>query len=94
MDLWIRSQDRDYLEKVEKIYVWGNSPDGYVIESKGELGTYKSKERALEVLDEIQIRIINNEILKTMILKLNNVKGEEEKIGKLFKEMVYEMPKE
>lgn len=53
MELWIRSQDKEYLEKVEKIYMWGNAPDGYVIESKGELGTYKTKERALEVLDEI-----------------------------------------
>lgn len=55
MELWVRSQDRDYLEKVEKIYFWKNSFGQYQIESNGsELGTYKTKERALEVLDEIE----------------------------------------
>ena len=39
-------------------------------------------------------QITQNECLKAMIPKLTNIKGEEEKIGKLFKEMVYEMPKE
>ena len=29
-----------------------------------------------------------------MMPKLSNIKGEEEKYGELFKEMVYEMPKE
>ena len=58
------------------------------------LGTYKTKQRALEVLDEIQTKITQNECLKTMMTKLNSIKGEEEKIGKLFKETIYEMPKE
>ena len=58
MDLWIRSQDRDYLEKVEKIYLWENSFGDYQIDGKSELGTYKTKERALEVLDEIQTQLV------------------------------------
>lgn len=100
MDLWIRSQDRTRLIKINNLeyveYQDVHSINGYYTNEVDncDLGIYSSKERALEVLDEIQIRIINNEILKIMILKLNNVKGEEEKIGKLFKEMVYEMPKE
>ena len=100
MELWIRSQDKTRLVKVcsleygeynEIYYINGycvNEIDNY------DLGTYKTKERALEVLDEIQRKITQNECLKIMIPKLNNVKGEEENIGKLFKEMVYEMPKE
>lgn len=58
MELWVRSQDRDYLEKVEKIYFWESSFGKYQIESNGELGIYKTKERALEVLDEIQRYIL------------------------------------
>ena len=59
MELWIRSQDREKLSKAEylgvyqkKIYVDGYKENGYCI------GTYKTKERALEVLDEIQKDII------------------------------------
>lgn len=60
MDLWIRSQDKTRLVKVcsleygeynEIHYINGycvNEVDNY------DLGTYKTKERALEVLDEIQ----------------------------------------
>ena len=65
MELWIRSQDKINLVKVRKISV--NYQDNKQIianympelyENSGEyyeiLGTYKTKERALEVLDEIQ----------------------------------------
>ena len=64
MELWIRSQDREMLQIVETIYLdgekgkkiySGKSIDGYKIGFC--LGKYKSKERALEVLDEIQKNI-------------------------------------
>lgn len=93
MELWIRSQDKECLMKVDRIDISDNN----IIMANGFeiwLGAYKSKERALEVLEEIQGKIAQNECLKSMISKLSNVKGEEEKIGKLFKEMIYEMPKE
>ena len=100
MELWIRSQDRERLMKINGLNYVGHN-DNYVINGYGtnecdnyDLGLYKTKERALEVLDEIQGKIAQNECLKSMISKLSNVKGEEEKIGKLFKEMIYEMPKE
>lgn len=58
MDLWIRSQNREDLSKVEhlgvydkKIYINGYEEHGYCI------GDYATKERALEVLDEIQKKI-------------------------------------
>lgn len=105
MELWIRSQDKMNLVQIKQINInYQNNkqvianyiPETY--ENAGEyyelLGTYKTKERALEVLDEIQRKISQNECLKIMIPKLNNVKGEEENIGELFKGMVYEMPKE
>ena len=59
MELWIRSQDREYLEKVEKIYIWKNSFEEYQIDGKSELGTYKTKKSALEVLDELQNILID-----------------------------------
>lgn len=65
MELWIRSQDKSSIVKVDNLYVSvGNyicyyvekgkeAPDTYYRPS-GELGRYETKERALEVLAEIQ----------------------------------------
>ena len=100
MDLWIRSQDKEVLTKCNNLcymsrkdvlyylsvddltddmehFVW--SPDGAI------LGVYKSKERALEVLDEIQ-----NNIKSFCILKHtdNSFNENNEYIGC----NVYEMP--
>ena len=70
MELWIRSQDKTKLVKVDNI-VYMYSSEDYEKEvhslwndCKGILGTYETKERALEVLDEIQ------KILKP-IIKIN-----------------------
>lgn len=62
MELWIRSQDKTKLMKVDEvefqqddygfcIFAWKDKFEG------SRTGTYKSKERALEVLDEIQNKI-------------------------------------
>lgn len=69
MELWIRSKDKMNLVKVRQISVnyWDNkqiianyTPELY--ENSGEyyeiLGEYKTKERAIEVLDEIQNYIL------------------------------------
>lgn len=57
MELWIRSQDKEVLTRVVDIWkdadkneIWSKS--SFAI--KNCLGIYKTKERALEVLDEIQ----------------------------------------
>ena len=61
MELWIRSQDKEKFLPIDKPIVYDFSEFGnhriiykesasYVM----NLGLYKSKERALEVLDEIQ----------------------------------------
>ena len=65
MELWIRSQDKMNLVKVNQINInYQNNNQiiaNYIpdfVGTQGEyyeyLGTYKSKERAIEVLDEIQ----------------------------------------
>ena len=71
MELWVRSQDKMNLVKVRQIGV--NYQDNKQIianympelyENSGEyyeiLGTYKTKERALEVLDEIQAYLMSD----------------------------------
>lgn len=55
MDLWIRSQSKQSLIKVENISLEIKKGNVIFITSgEWRLGTYKTKERALEVLDEIQ----------------------------------------
>lgn len=113
MELWIRSKDREKLIKCNDIAIATDSEDGKNIRGYKivgyfdknteyeELGFYTSKERALEVLDEIQnilkpiIKIkyeyddsqpiMNGEWLKSL--------KEESKIEEL-STYVYEMPKE
>lgn len=54
MELWIRSQDKTTLSRVNRIDI---DNDGKTILINGFvtiIGIYKSKERTLEVLDEIQ----------------------------------------
>lgn len=55
MELWIRSQDKEKLLKANDIAIEKNMIYGYFDKSTEyeHLGTYKSKERALEVLDDI-----------------------------------------
>lgn len=80
MELWIRSQDKMQLIKINEIHIKVDE-DGFVgfwVDNKKEslryyLGTYKTKERALEVLDEVQRIFYNNQKY------INNV-------------VVYEMP--
>ena len=71
MDLWVRSQDRENLSKVEhlgvfnkKIYVNGYEESGCCI------GTYKTKERALEVLDEIQGILIDYSKISRVVYQM------------------------
>lgn len=89
MDLWIRSQDRKNLDKVEdlEVYAGGNkSNNHFFIKSCGNyLGEYETEKRALEVLDEIQKYIGDNfnqeEVSQFLGLNAKN-------------RMIYEMPKE
>ena len=61
MELWIRSQDKEALRKVncslylrEDLSDYANGEVWFIVSSGDKLGEYATKERALEVLDEIQ----------------------------------------
>lgn len=89
MDLWIRSQDKELLVKVKEIEL-GEYDDYYclVVNNLQNIGNYKTKERALEIIDEIHCNIEN---IGQSYIKSNENGIPDEFIcyGK-----VYEMPKE
>ena len=61
MELWIRSQDKTTLKQVNVIDIYTpaeSSCVNYTITSEGwELGQYKTRQRTLEILDEIQYEL-------------------------------------
>ena len=65
MDLWIRSQDKTLLEKTDGITLNKEGLEIYSTSTGRTLGVYKTKERALEVLDEIDefVDLLNNSLL-------------------------------
>lgn len=91
MELWIRSQDKTKLRKIDNIYYYYEICNEHSLYTDGiiELGTYKTKERALEVLDEIQ------DILDTQksYEKFAHLITKDTKIIE-FSNVIYEMPKE
>lgn len=59
MNLWIRNQDGTLLEKAEMIKVVEDDDFiGIVVNNDYVFGEYKTKERAIEVLGEIQRYIL------------------------------------
>lgn len=72
MELWIRSQDRTFLRKVNTIGIVEGRDFWSIDENLTvSFGKYKTKERAIEILDEIEIEIQNyvgtkNEIVYQM----------------------------
>ena len=64
MELWIRSQDKRQLLKVnDGLYIangFTDTDDTFIgIKNVGHVGRYAEEERALEVLDEIQEKMYN-----------------------------------
>lgn len=61
MELWIRSQDRECLMKVDRLdYDLSNYKHRIMVNGYQTLvAEYETKKRALEVLDEIHQRLIN-----------------------------------
>lgn len=90
--MWIRTQDKEALLKISHLDVYSLGENSWIIEGCGnDLGTYKSKERAIEVLDEIQERISPK----------FNYKGNNEEVDLFIKMQflnsmiaVYQMPEE
>ena len=62
MNLWVRSQDKRYLISVTNLYIPisrnGEDFSIYTFDTDVELGIYKTEERAIEILDEIEERIM------------------------------------
>ena len=78
MELWIRSQNKEKLIKSENLK-YGYGTFGHII-LNGEiiLGEYKSKERALEILDEIQAKLRNKFLCKpNCLMKRKDIDREE-----------------
>lgn len=110
MELWIRSQDKEDLIEVHNIGLaykgkYGfmdkiGDIDGYCIcefinDYHVKLGTYKTKERALEVLDDIQNIIIGKYMTNLSFeASFSKFDDEEEARKTLIAMAVYEMPKE
>ena len=105
MELWIRNQEKDILIKVDNLELDDERNDIYThncidnMQMTYTLGRYKSKERALEVLDEIQNIISGKTILKSFDNVTSNfndkviIKPCEVKIEQL-NTYVYQMPQE
>ncbi len=106
MDLWIRSQDKMNLVKIRQISLnYSNTkqiianymPD--IFENSGKyyelLATYETKERALEILDEIQ-QILKSETIETETKYIDNQVYETKITRKPLipkNIVIYEMPK-
>lgn len=95
--MWVRSQDKKTLVKVDKLIIAYDTDEKiYEIHNVYDsLGVYKSKERALEVLDEIQAYLENNYLSINDMPQHNNGLIANGLI--LFpnnKQTVYQMPKE
>lgn len=114
MELWIRTQDRMNLVQIKQIslnyqnnkqVIANYEPEQYENSScfYEFLGTYKTKERALEVLDEIQELLMPKIVFKDegrdyitpqgQIYKLNIIQPINTDMQEL-SSYVYEMPKE
>ena len=92
MKLWVRSQERDKLEMCNSLSIqpiitsnkkhqtWG------VISNFGCVGEYATRERCLEIIDEIQYLLKNNGSTEDRMSQL--ISGIENKF------VVYEMPEQ
>ena len=106
MDLWIRSQNKEKLCKIENIKYMDSSDDFALWnDNNGILGIYKTKQRALEVLDEITnlikpkylIRMDNHGPVNDFLNNENNSYVSAEGVGmvsNINQTLYYEMPKE
>ena len=94
MNLWIRTQKKDRLCLTHNFVIREANKNGYyaVAENRNkntiEYGIYSTKERALEVLDEIQEKI--NNIHKDYLMACMKEKGTYEVIA--WSDFTYEMP--
>lgn len=97
MSLWIRSQDKEQLLQVERLFLRDKMICTNIREVLGWtlLGEYQTKERAIEILNEIQKKLqpmykVTSEFKKSELTgKYNWVENSE---YMPFQSQVYEMP--
>ncbi len=86
MELWIRSQDKTKLEQAYSLYILEINDEKYVIENNdSHLGEYKTEERALEVLDDIESLLCGN-TSSGGVVKARGIRSE------YAQNLIYEMP--
>lgn len=89
MNFWVRSQDKECLINVNNIqYVYKNYMHGLgtYYDNLKILGTYKTKERAIEILDEIQDELISSDFMP--------IEKNEEVVLTCGSARIYEMPED
>ena len=96
MELWIRSQDKECLMKVVKLDL-DNDKTGifcYSYDDMALMGKYETKERALEILDEIAAMIKNRYIVTPSgILSTKDMVNEYIRLNKVYNgEFIMESP--
>lgn len=102
MEVWIRSQDKQELIKVNgRFHIQETSVNphshiwGILVDGRDYYGEYKSEKRALEVLDEIQYTIeFINENPNGYYVKDNAEWNKHDKGTFMMPSNIYEMPKE
>lgn len=101
MQLWIRSQNKKQLAEITGIILEDNEIRGFTNQKDYyELGKYKTVERALEVLDEIQnilkpkIIYTQKEPIETYELGVYQIKQDLDMKIQEMNTYVYEMPEE
>ena len=96
MELWIRSQDKEQLAQIVGLLLddENNEIRGFTNYHQNyyELGKYKTKERALEVLDEIENFIITRFIVENSTYETADIKVKSAILCNMSK--IYDMPKE
>lgn len=76
MELWVRSQDKEFLAKVKGLFYWQQNltnPDTTLHKiSSGEttLGKYQTKERCIEILNNIVELMSTKTTEKTLIIQM------------------------
>lgn len=98
MELWIRSQDRLRLCKANNLFIKNLSICCSCNDENNDydyLGVYSTKERALEVLDEISSKIKNRYIVSTTtaIISKDEMANEYKRLNYLYSgEFIMEEP--
>ena len=74
MELWIRSQDKEILQKTNALFIAHSDENIWSIidnQNMTKYGEYTTRERAIEVLDEIQNILKPKYILDSSSIKPN-----------------------